>query len=193
MSGLGKSCKIIVSTIILVMLKYRVTHKGWDFRDDCKKFILSVSLYSWSPTTASLFLSLPNHLITYLKDLIHGRKLNLTFVIFKEFQVVFTVSSFVDNPAGWRMKNVTRGTSSPFSMIAVNCFPLSEPDPTSSRSRSPEERWVNPYLATILSHWVPFPHPGPPRTQTIGSFASWRGVLSMLALSTAWNKKDVFF
>merc|ERR1712172_253389 len=28
--------------------------------------------------------------------------------------------------------------------------------------------WVKPYLATILSHWVPLPQPGPPRTQTMG-------------------------
>ena len=31
----------------------------------------------------------------------------------------------------------------------------------------PEERWVNPYFSTILSHWVPLPLPGPPQTKMI--------------------------
>lgn len=56
----------------------------------------------------------------------------------------------------------TRGTSSPRSMTAVSCWPRAEPDWTSSRSRSPDDRWVKPYLATIFSHWVPLPEPGPP-------------------------------
>ena len=30
---------------------YRVTHKGWDFREDCTKYILSVSLNSRFPAT----------------------------------------------------------------------------------------------------------------------------------------------
>ncbi len=37
---------------------------------------------------------------------------------------------------------LTSGTRSPFSMMAVSFFPLSDPDCTSARSRSPEERWV---------------------------------------------------
>ena len=30
-------------------------HKGWDLRDNCTEFILSVSLYSWCPATVNLF------------------------------------------------------------------------------------------------------------------------------------------
>ena len=41
--------------------KYRVTHKGWDLRDDCTDYILCVSLHSWFPATTNLFLYLPNH------------------------------------------------------------------------------------------------------------------------------------
>ena len=44
---------------------------------------------------------------------------------------------------------ITSGTSSPRSMIAVSCWPRSDPDPTSSRSRSPEDRWVNPYCRKV--------------------------------------------
>ena len=51
-----------------------------------------------------------------------------------------------------RSRTVARGTSCPDSMIEVRFLPLSEPEATSSLSRSPEERWVKPYLATILSH-----------------------------------------
>ena len=60
------------------------------------------------------------------------------------------------------LPSLTNGTRSPFSMISVSCFPRSEPDLTSSLRRSPDERCVKPYLATMRSHWVPFPHPGPP-------------------------------
>lgn len=37
---------------------------------------------------------------------------------------------------------LTRGTSSPFSMMACSFLPRSEPELTSARSRSPVERWV---------------------------------------------------
>lgn len=57
---------------------------------------------------------------------------------------------------------LTVGTNFPSFIIAVSSWPLSDPLATSSRKRSPVEMWVNPYFWTILSHWVPFPHPGPP-------------------------------
>ena len=41
--------------------RYRATHKGWDFRDDCTDYILYVSLHSWFPATTNLLLYLPNH------------------------------------------------------------------------------------------------------------------------------------
>ena len=49
-------------------------------------------------------------------------------------------------------------------MMAVSSLPRSEPDATSSRSRSPDDRWVKPYFSTIFSHCVPLPLPGPPVT-----------------------------
>lgn len=58
-------------------------------------------------------------------------------------------------------------------MVAFSCWPLGEPDATSALSRSPEERWVKPYLATIRSHWVPFPEPGPPATHEEIIIACW--------------------
>ena len=60
-----------------------VTHKAWDFQDDCTEFIWSVSLYVWFPSTVNLSLCL----IHYFLD----RKLDLTL---ESFQVVFAVSSF---------------------------------------------------------------------------------------------------
>ena len=39
---------------------YRVTHKGWDFRDDSTDFIMSVSLNSGFPAAGNLILSFPN-------------------------------------------------------------------------------------------------------------------------------------
>ena len=106
--------------------------------------------------------------------------------------------------------------------------PRSEPEATSSLRRSPEERWVKPYLskdwcltsvsfvlcshlATILSHWVPLPQPGPPSTQTMGrpeavraeqstgwrdqilkSVILWSG-LSRQNSSPLWNLRIVLF
>ena len=56
----------------------------------------------------------------------------------------------------------TKGTSSPASIIAWSSLPFALPDATSALKRSPEEKCVKPYWATILSHWVPLPEPGPP-------------------------------
>ena len=49
---------------------YSVTHKRWDFRDDCSEFKLSVFLYSWFPATVNLFLTLPNYSIIRIKIII---------------------------------------------------------------------------------------------------------------------------
>ena len=46
---------------------YRVTHKKWDFRDDCTKCILIVSLCTGFSKTANFSLSYPNHLISHLR------------------------------------------------------------------------------------------------------------------------------
>jgi hypothetical protein len=47
-------------------------------------------------------------------------------------------------------------------MIALSSFPRGDPDATSSRNKSPEDRCVKPYFWTMRSHWVPLPQPGPP-------------------------------
>merc|ERR1719158_2133036 len=85
------------------------------------------------------------------------------------------------------------GTRSPLVMISVSCFPLSDPLWTSALRRSPLDKWVYPYLATILSHCVPLPDPGPPRTQITGSLASFSGVLSIFFGSKAILQVDLLF
>jgi len=51
----------------------RVTHKGWDFRDDCTEFILSD--HDHDIFQLLHFLSLTNHLtITSIKRLNSGQK-----------------------------------------------------------------------------------------------------------------------
>ena len=49
----------------------RVTHKGWDFRDDCTEFIMSVSFYLWFPATVNL-------LRYFIKKAIQGWRFNST-------------------------------------------------------------------------------------------------------------------
>lgn len=63
-------------------------------------------------------------------------------------------------------------TKSPFFMVSWSSRPLAEPEATSARSRSPVDKCENLYFATMRSHCVPFPQPGPPRTQMIGTFES---------------------
>lgn len=58
--------------------------------------------------------------------------------------------------------NITMDTSSPLAMTSFSLAPRSEPEATSSRRRSPEDRWQKPNFSTILAHCVPFPLPGPP-------------------------------
>lgn len=65
------------------------------------------------------------------------------------------------------IKLTSMGTSFPSFMICSHCCPSSEPDLTSSRNRSPADKCVWPYFATIFSHWVPLPLPGPPSTNVI--------------------------
>jgi len=75
------------------------------------------------------------------------------------------------------------GTSLPSFMTLSSCCPVAEPDLTSSRSRSPADRWVSLYLATMRSHWVPLPLPGPPSTKMILVPAgSWPGVPAVPAV-----------
>lgn len=57
---------------------------------------------------------------------------------------------------------LTVGTRAPSFIIFTNSCPRSDPVFTSSLSKSPVEICVKLYLATILSHKVPLPLPGPP-------------------------------
>ena len=49
------------------LLSYRVTHKRWDFKDDCSEFIKYVFLHSWFPVSLNLYFSLLNLLIYHCK------------------------------------------------------------------------------------------------------------------------------
>ena len=61
-------------------------------------FTLSASLYSRFSATVNLFLSLPNQYISHYRSQEQETKFNLGLVLFHEFNVVFTVSSFMGNP-----------------------------------------------------------------------------------------------
>lgn len=52
-------------------------------------------------------------------------------------------------------------------MYVSSLWPVSVPAFTSARSKSPADRCVSLYLATILEHCVPLPLPGPPKTKMI--------------------------
>lgn len=64
------------------------------------------------------------------------------------------------------------GTILPLRIYSSISMPNSEPSrDRSSRSRSPADKWVNWNRSTILEHCVPFPAPGPPRTNTTFGFS----------------------
>ena len=68
---------------IAIVIKYRVTHKGWDFRDDCAKIVQSVFLLSGFLVGWNWLLSVFTNLVT-IKYLIKCRnqKLNLKFRVY---------------------------------------------------------------------------------------------------------------
>lgn len=84
-------------------------------------------------------------------------------------------------------------TSPPFDIVSWSSLPFGDPDATSARNKSPVDRWENLYLATILSHWVPLPQPGPPSTQIIGTFESitWKTMKSHELSSYSIKEKQV--
>ena len=92
---------------------------------------------------------------------------------------------------GWSFRLtfiLTSGTGIPWLMIWKSCFPLSLPPSTSFFRRSPLERWVKPYFATMLSHWVPLPDPGPPNTWLCKIDNSWKNLVLGLSkiISQFW-------
>mmetsp|Transcript_24927 Transcript_24927/g.78928 ORF Transcript_24927/g.78928 Transcript_24927/m.78928 type:complete len:221 (-) Transcript_24927:217-879(-) len=77
------------------------------------------------------------------------------------------------------------GTSLPSFIRVAHMVPISEPEATSSRRRSPAERCLWPYLATMRSHWVPLPEPGPPRTNVmLASEGSSAGAAASFTVSS---------
>lgn len=93
------------------------------------------------------------------------------------------------------------GTRSPRFIISANSLPLSVPDATSARNKSPVLKWLKPYFSTILAHCVPFPLPGPPKIQIIGAFSllfacnwqenSWANNLFNVDLSLFWYYREI--
>ena len=53
----------LTSQKLVPLETYRVTRKGWGFRDDCAKLIISFFVLFWLPPTINMFLSFPNHLL----------------------------------------------------------------------------------------------------------------------------------
>ena len=60
----SKKTWFLFLTIIESFNSYRVTHNGWDYRDDCTEFWLPVFLHSWFTSTVDLSVSIPNHKIS---------------------------------------------------------------------------------------------------------------------------------
>lgn len=82
-------------------------------------------------------------------------------------------------------------TSPPFDIVSWSSLPFGDPEATSARNKSPVDKWENLYLATILSHCVPFPQPGPPRTQMIGTFESmtWKNRCKLISINLITNQQ----
>lgn len=59
----------------------------------------------------------------------------------------------------------------------------------SFRSKSPEDMWEKPYFLEIFLHWTPLPHPGPPRTQMMGTLM-FRGLALQLNIATEMGRND---
>ena len=74
----------------------------------------------------------------------------------------YNTCTFASAKSAWHH---TKGTSSPRSIVAFKSWPRAEPDATSSRKRSPLDKWVKPYFSTMRSHCVPLPQPGPPERE----------------------------
>mmetsp|Transcript_21026 Transcript_21026/g.53899 ORF Transcript_21026/g.53899 Transcript_21026/m.53899 type:complete len:220 (+) Transcript_21026:1178-1837(+) len=88
-----------------------------------------------------------------------------------------------------RLQPTVSGTRPPCFITSAHVLPSSLPEATSARSRSPEERWWRPYLATSFSLRVPLPLPGPPRmttaTASAGREPSTRGTSGKTGAASA--------
>mmetsp|Transcript_12429 Transcript_12429/g.23360 ORF Transcript_12429/g.23360 Transcript_12429/m.23360 type:complete len:223 (+) Transcript_12429:27-695(+) len=61
---------------------------------------------------------------------------------------------------------ISAGTICPAAILELISSASLEPEFRSARSRSPADRCANPIRSRRSSHCVPFPDPGPPRTNT---------------------------
>ena len=77
--------------IVVYLPAYKVTYKGWDFRDDC---LFSNNLGFFQLITCLILCQI----IKKENNYIQGSGLNLGIIIFKQFQVVFNSLMFVGNP-----------------------------------------------------------------------------------------------
>ena len=75
---------------------YRVTHKGWDLRDDCTEFLQSVFLNSGFRVGQNWHISVLDHLVYDQSAETKNKASNRN--IFRAFRVVFTVLSFEGIP-----------------------------------------------------------------------------------------------
>ena len=80
-------------------------------------------------------------------------------------------------------------TNWPAFMAASRAFPFSDPDATSALRRSPEDRWVKLNSATIFSHWVPLPDPGPPATQQCLSIKTFEELIETWFTDRQWRRR----
>ena len=86
-------------------------------------------------------------------------------------------------------QSLTPGTSFPSLMISCSCRPRGVPFATSSRSRSPADRWVKPKSCTARPHCVPFPLPGPPEGKEHRSKATSLKVFVLIGQGNTPNTK----
>ena len=88
--------------------------------------------------------------------------------------------SFIALCSSWTRRSLE--TNFPELITELSLSASSPPFLTSSLSKSPVERCAYPKFLTILSHWVPFPLPGPPRTKTTFGFPEGVAASAALAL-----------
>ena len=69
-----------VYSLLAVCQRYRVTHKRWDFGDDCTDLF-----YLWFPALLNFFIYLPKHYVFVQWQLLRqNTKTNLTSIVLKD-------------------------------------------------------------------------------------------------------------
>mmetsp|Transcript_40363 Transcript_40363/g.121623 ORF Transcript_40363/g.121623 Transcript_40363/m.121623 type:complete len:223 (+) Transcript_40363:295-963(+) len=83
----------------------------------------------------------------------------------RNFVLPLSFRSFAMPPSR-RSTVISAGTICPAAILELMRSASSDPELRSARSRSPAERWAKSRREERSSHCVPFPDPGPPRTNT---------------------------